>query len=721
MSESLSNSLETVVDQIIERCGPHVKLFIPLGLGKPAQLTNALYQRVKASPNLQLTLLTALTLERPSPGKGLQKAYLEPIFERIFGGFVGYDYMADIRKGAIPDNVTVHEFFVKSGGLINVPSVQQNYISSNYTHAARDALHMGVNCIAQVVAVQGDQRDKISFGCNPEITLNAMAQAEKLGLKRPVLVGQIHHQLPYMGNDAEVSADTFDLLLDNPDYSTRLFGAPNMPVTMNDFLIGLYASRLMKDGGTLQIGIGALGDAVAYGLKFRHEHNDQYHQLMQELQVQQRFGEVTSHWGEDDTFEQGIYGSSEMFVDGFLYLMKAGVLKKHVYPDLRLQQWANQHPEASPKGGAIALTPEAFRQWLSDGVIPSTLTAEEVSRLHTLGILNQNCQWQDSGIVVDGQTFERADLTDPALLDAICQRGLGEQLNSTFMHGGFFLGPNQFYQELRELSETEQRGINMTDIRYMNHLYDNEELKRAQRQHARFINTCFTVSLMGAATSDALENGQVVSGVGGQYNFVSQAHELDGGRSILMIKATREKNGVVSSNIVPHYGHVTIPKHLRDIYISEYGIADVRGKCDADIVKAMLNIADSRFQPELLAEAKRSGKLPDDYQIPEIHRHNTPEHLAQIWQRSNGASAFPAFPFGSEFTPLEQQLGKALKHLAAAKSSKLALFKLIWQGRDQAEAATPYMERMGLMSPAGLAQKMEAMALKGALRATGVI
>lgn len=441
MNQSLSSSLEWVVEQIVERCGPHIKLFVPLGLGKPAQLTNALYQRVKDDPSLQLTILTALTLERPSPGKGLQRAYLDPIFERIFGGYVGCDYMSDIRAGNIPDNIKVHEFFVKSGGLINVPSVQQNYISSNYTHAARDALHQGVNCIAQIIAVKGDQRDTISLGCNPEITLNAIAQAEKLGQQKPLLVGQVHEQLPYMGNDAEVSADKLDLILDNPEFSTRLFGAPNMPVTMNDYLIGLYASRLMKDGGTLQIGIGALGDAVSYGLKFRHQHNDEYHQIMDALQLQQRFGDIAEECGEEGAFERGIYGSSEMFVDGFLYLMKVGVLKKHVYQDIRLQNWANRNPQATPQGGALELSPAIFQQWLADEVIDKHLSEAEVTRLRQLGILNSDCRWQNRLFCIGDQCWDHGDLEDPELLQAICDQGLNDRINSTFMHGGFFWAP----------------------------------------------------------------------------------------------------------------------------------------------------------------------------------------------------------------------------------------------------------------------------------------
>ena len=719
MSAIITNDLDQSIQAILDHCGNDIHLFIPLALGKPAQLVNALYHYAKDHPEVSLTIMTALTLERPSAGKGLQKEYLGPIFDRVFADYTGCDYMPDVRKNTLPDNVKVYEFFIKSGGLIGVENTQQNYISSNYTHAARDALSNGVNCIAQMVAVKGDNRDRFSLSCNPEITTNVLLQAQALGLKKPMLIGQVHNDLPYMVNDAEMDAEAFDLIIDNPDYSTQLFGPPPMPVTMNDFMIGLYTSRLVKDAGTLQIGIGALGDAVAYGLKYRHQHNNHYQQIISELQLEDRFAAKTLACGEADTFNTGLYGCSEMFVSGFLELLKAGILKKHVYNDIRLQQWANNHPEFAAQEERVKITPELFMTWLKDGVIDREIDQHAVQRLQQAGILNQQCRWQDQAFCLNDQQWSQPNFDNQELLDTVLEFGLEAELASTFMHGGFFLGPNNFYQELKQLSDDEQRGINMTDIRYMNHLYDDELLKRAQRQDARFINTAFTVSLLGAATSDALENGQVVSGVGGQYNFVSQAHELPDARSILMLKATRTKNGNVSSNIVPHYGHVTIPRHLRDIYISEYGIADVRGKTDAGVIKAMLNIADSRFQPELLQFAKDAGKVEADYEIPAIHRNNTPEALARLWHTTiNPENNFPAFPFGSDFTPQEQQLGKALKQLAAAKNQRLGLPKLVWKGWQQKDtsAAEPFLQRLNRDKPSNRQQNLERLALIGVLQ-----
>src|SRR5205823_575756 len=69
------------------------------------------------------------------------------------------------------------------------------------------------------------------------------------------------------------------------------------------------------------------------------------------------------------------------------------------------------------------------------------------------------------------------------------------------------------------------------------------------------------------------------------------------------------------------------PRHLRDVFVTEYGIADVRGKSDADVIAAMLGVSDSRFQDELSRAAKGAGKLPKNYEIPGAYRENFPERI----------------------------------------------------------------------------------------------
>jgi acyl-CoA hydrolase len=156
------------------------------------------------------------------------------------------------------------------------------------------------------------------------------------------------------------------------------------------------------------------------------------------------------------------------------------------------------------------------------------------------------------------------------------------------LHGAFFLGPKSFYRALREMPAEQLARIRMMPVSFPNQLYGEEDTKRRARVDARFVNTAMMATLMGAAISDGLEDGQVVSGVGGQYNFVAQAFALQGARSILALEATRQAGAKTASNIRWNYRHQTIPRHLRDVFVTEYGVADVRGKSDAETIAAML-------------------------------------------------------------------------------------------------------------------------------------
>ncbi len=275
---------------------------------------------------------------------------------------------------------------------------------------------------------------------------------------------------------------------------------------------------------------------------------------------------------------------------------------------------------------------------------------------------------------------------------------LGTRLtHGIFMTGGFFLGPRDFYERLRTMAPQDLAKIDMTRIDFINQLYGNDALKRAQRRNARFMNTTMVVTLLGAAASDALESGQVVSGVGGQYNFVAMSHALADARLIMMLRATHDNKDGLKSSIVWNYGHVTIPRHLRDVVITEYGIAELRGRSDGEVVKRLIAIADSRFQGELVKQAQAHGKLEADYEVPECYRHNLPEVLAAKLKPWAEAGLLPDFPFGTDLTDDELHMVRAMKKMKHASQHPSELLtmavKSLWQGK---EAPPAYLERLGL-------------------------
>jgi hypothetical protein len=590
------SSPEAIAEDIIRDVGTDLVVGLPLGLGKANHIVNALYARAVADRSIRLTFFSALTLEKPEPSNLLERRFISPVIERLFGGYPDLAYARALHANELPPNVQVIEFFFLAGRWLHVPFAQQHYISANYTHASSYLLARGLNVVTQLVAKRVvDGVARYSLSCNTDTTLDVLkARAE--GRASFKLIGQVNSELPFMPGAGDLSGEEFSAVLESPETEFPLFAPPSEPITDTKYAIGLNAAGLVRDGGTLQIGIGQAGDALAQGLILRHRDPTQFEATVKRLAP-------ASQPFETAPFEKGLYGVSEMLFEAFIGLIDAGIIKREV-----------------------------------DGVL---------------------------------------------------------------LHGAFFLGPKSFYRRLCEMTAEEIARIQMVPVSFTNELYGDENQKKRARVDARFVNNAMMATLMGAVISDGLENGQVVSGVGGQYNFVAQAFALPGARSILTVEAARQAGPKPQSNIRWSYGHETIPRHLRDIIVTEYGVADLRGKSDADVIAAMLQVADSRFQSELARQAKDAGKLPANFEIPKAHRENYPERIADALRPARQAGLLPAFPFGSDFTEVEQRLIPALQFLQEMQRSPLSLPALLWQGWTQ--RSEPFeaecLARLGLDRP----------------------
>ncbi len=684
------SSIEAAVDVVMDSIAGEIVLGIPLAIGKPNPFVNALYRRVKANPSRKLTIITALSLERPVRKSELERHFLEPLVARVFGDYPDLEYVKDLRGAGLPPNIQVREFFMKTGDYLGNAAAQQGFIATNYTFVARDMLLQGMNVIAQAVASRRSEGDwRLSVSSNPDVAFEVVEKFAAEG--RPLLkIGVVNDKMPFMPNGAEVGPEFFDIIVTDPAGTHALFGPPNGKVSTADYAIGLHASSLVADGGTLQIGIGSLGDAIGQALIVRDRHGAEYRRILDSLCPDGLAGRDLGR------FDRGLYGCSEMFVNGFLKLIEAGIIRREVFNDAVLQALLND--------GKIAdetVTPQTLRALLDAGRIHSPVTPADLTFLLRYGIFKPEVRIDGDFLSLDGVSVPN-DLTGPAQFDAVAKIMLGARLvGGVTMTGGFFLGPNDFYERLRTMPPQELARIDMTRIDFINQLYGQHEgeahLKRLQRRKARFMNTTMKVTLLGAAASDALESGQVVSGVGGQYNFVAMAHAIPDARSILMLRATHDNKDGLQSSIVWNYGHVTIPRHLRDIVITEYGVADLRGQSDSEVVKRLIAVADSRFQAELVAQAKAHGKLETDYELPARYRENLPEMLDAKLHPWSQAGLLPAFPFGTDLTPDELHIVTALKRLQRATRHPVDLVTLavrsLWEGK---EAPHAYLERLGL-------------------------
>ncbi|MFC7446823.1 acetyl-CoA hydrolase/transferase C-terminal domain-containing protein [Rhodococcus daqingensis] len=635
------DSLDDATEWLLTKTDGALRVAAPLGLGKPHRLLNTLYGRVESDPARPLHLYTALSLDPPAAGNGLQARFLGPFLERHFGDdFPRLAYVRALKRGALPAHIEVEEFYLQSGALLGAPQAQQRYASLNYTHVARALADRGVNAVLQKVAREpGGTR--LSLSCNTDLTFDTLDAIAERDLPRPILIAEVDPELPWIGGTASVDPDFFDAVLTPPGPHPKLFGLPREPVTDADYAIGFHASTLVLDGGTLQIGIGALADALCHALALRHTDNDTYRRVLRAL---------ASPHAEDPTlapFAEGLYGCTEMINEGFKRLVEVGVVRRKVVDDAEVMARVNA----------------------------GTATDDDLA------------------------TVER---------------------DGEFLHGAFYLGSPEFYDWLRTLPDGDRRGIGMKRVSEVNELYGGSEtLERLQRRHARFFNTAMMATALGAAVSDALDDGRVVSGVGGQYNFVAMAHALPQAHSVLMLRSVRGTGGKTTSNVLWNYGHTTIPRHLRDVYVTEYGVADVRGRTDEDCVAAMAGVTDARFQAALVEAAERSGKLPPDFALPARATGNTPDGLRSALAPLRHDGTLPDYPLGSDFTAVEQRLAKALGWLKGRTAGRAGRLRTVLRAlpggaTDDHEAA----ERMSLRSPTGLGEIVESRLLALALRET---
>ena len=610
---------------IIDSVGRDLRLAVPVAIGKPNLLLNALYGLVAADKRLTLEIFSGLTIIKPRLKDGLERRFGGPIIEAMFAGYPELLHARAMRDGDLPPNIKVHEFFVQAGAWINNPQMQQEFVSLGYAAVARHLQRNGINVFAQLVAPDPDAGGKFSLSSNPDITLDMadyVAALRKVG--SPVaVVGEVNANLPYMLGEAEVERAGFDVLLTPPAPHFPLLALPREAVPLTTYAIALHVATLIKDGGTLQIGIGAFADALTQALILRHTRNADFKAMLHAL------ARPLPADAELDPFVTGLYACSEMLVDGFLALKQAGVVKRRV------------------------------------------------------------------------PLFDRMGRPVP-----------GEAL----MHAGFFFGHKDFYAALRAMPRAERAEICMTGISFPNTLFGNEALKRAQRPHARFVNSGMVATLLGAISSDGLADGRVVSGVGGQHEFAVMAQELDGARCIIAIKSTRTVAGRTTSNIVWQYGNTTLPRHLRDIVATEYGIADLRGRNDRETITAMLQVTDSAFQPGLVQEAMRAGKLPRGVRPLPNGPANTSQHLLAALTPFRQQGQLPDFPFGSELTATEQRLIGPLEALRIAGPVTLAV--LAARGLTNPAGGPEDMaalDRLGLTQPSGWTERLLQALVLGAM------
>jgi acyl-CoA hydrolase len=162
----------------------------------------------------------------------------------------------------------------------------------------------------------------------------------------------------------------------------------------------------------------------------------------------------------------------------------------------------------------------------------------------------------------------------------------------------FALGSRKLYEFMRRNPALEMHPVDFTNDPALAGLNDN----------LIAINATLQVDLIGQCGSESL-GFTPYSGTGGQSDFVRAANRSKGGKSFIVLPSTAKENSI--SRIVPTLApgtHVTTSKNDVNYVVTEYGVAQLRGKSAKQRAEALMAIAHPDFRGEL-REAARQMRL----------------------------------------------------------------------------------------------------------------
>lgn len=206
---------------------------------------------------------------------------------------------------------------------------------------------------------------------------------------------------------------------------------------------------------------------------------------------------------------------------------------------------------------------------LGIGALPAAILGGLRSHRH-LGI--------HSGTIGD----EVAELTERGVITNACKR-----IDTNVTIAGVMLGGRRIH----EFADRNPR-VQFRSTDYTHNLTVIGQLERFVA-----LNSAIEVDLSGQINSE-VAGGRYVGAVGGAMDFIRGAHLSHGGLPIIALPSTA-MGGAVSRIVECLSGPVSTPRADAGIIVTEYGVADLRGRTLKQRRELMLSIAHPAFRNEL--------------------------------------------------------------------------------------------------------------------------
>ena len=159
----------------------------------------------------------------------------------------------------------------------------------------------------------------------------------------------------------------------------------------------------------------------------------------------------------------------------------------------------------------------------------------------------------------------------------------------------FALGSGKLYRYMHRNPALEIHPVN----------YTNDPALAGMNDNLVAINATLQIDLLGQCGSESLGSAPF-SGTGGQSDFVRAANRSKGGKAFIVLPSTAKDDTI--SRIVPVLSpgtHVTTSKNDINYVVTEYGVAQLRGKSASQRARELIGIAHPAFRAELAAQAAR--------------------------------------------------------------------------------------------------------------------
>jgi len=143
--------------------------------------------------------------------------------------------------------------------------------------------------------------------------------------------------------------------------------------------------------------------------------------------------------------------------------------------------------------------------------------------------------------------------------------------------------------------------VNFLDIEFV-----NNPVVIAKNPQVVSINSAIQIDLTGQVCADSIGH-KIYSGVGGQVDFVMGATFSEHGKSIMAMRSTAREGSL--SRLVPALDRgagVVTTRAAVDFVVTEYGIAELRGRSLNERARDLINISHPDFREELAREARDS-------------------------------------------------------------------------------------------------------------------